>query len=238
MGFFSKKQEAAPAPPPAAPRAGGASHQTGGNDARSQLRQNARNMRKTDRELQGERVRLQADEKRIKAEIKNLVRSGRTAEARILSKNLIQNRNTQTKLFGASVQLSAIQNQGSLMASQAKVVEGMAGASSIMASANSAANPQRMMAVAQNYEMESGKMQLAQEMTDDVLDDMIGGDEVDAEADLALNSVLEEIGLDVAGSMSAAPVARPKLVPRPVATAAPSEEDQLLARLAALEDRR
>lgn len=238
MGLFSRKQEApaSAAPPLATPAS---SSRPVGDGSRAQLRTNARQVRRSDRELQAERARLQADEKRLKAEIKSLVRSGRTAEARMLSKNLIQNRNTQTKLFGASTQLSAIQNQGSLMASQAKVVGAMENASNMMSQANQAANPERMMKVAQNYELEAGKMQLAQEMTDDVLDDIVGGDDVDTEADAALNSVLEEIGLDVAGSMSAAPVARPRPVARPAA-AAPinSEEDQLLARIAALEGRR
>lgn len=187
--------------------------------------------------MQTERMRLQADEKKIQAEIKSLVRQNRIPEARILSKNLVQVRSAQTKLFGASTQLSAIQNQSSVMQSQAKVVGAMHNASQMLSQATNAANPEQMMKMAQAYEMEAGKAGLAQEMTDDALDSILGGDEADQEGEDVLNSVLEEIGMEITGKMSSAPVARPApqqsmQVPQ---GAGLSEEDALLQRLAALE---
>lgn len=192
---------------------------------------------RSDRQLALERNKLAAEEKRIHAEIKSLVRSGRMSEARLLSKNLIQNRNAQSQLTSARAQLGGIGNQTAVMASQAKVVEAMSGASALMANANSAANPQRMMNVMQNYEMEAGKMGMAMEMTDDVIDSVMGGYEVDDEADKALDSVLQEIGMATEASMSAAPVARPaNQVPAAVAKD-DALADDLLKRIADLEGR-
>ncbi len=214
--------------PPAAPRP---------TDMRTERRAQARAQVRSDRQLALERNKLAADEKRLHAEIKALVRAGRVAEARILSKNLVQNRNAQSKLVSARAQLGGIGNQTAIMASQQKVVDAIAGAGALMANANSAANPQRMMAVMQNYEMESGKMGMAMEMTDDVIDGVMGGYEVDDEADKALDSVLQEIGLATEASMSAAPVARPAhQVPAPVAND-DALADELLKRIADLEGR-
>lgn len=168
-------------------------------------------------------------------EVKALGRQGRMTEAKMLARNLVQVRNAKAKTFQAGVQVSAIGNQARMAQTDAKMVGVMSAATGVMKNANGLANPERQMQMVQEYDMESEKYKLNQEVTDEVLDSVLGGDEVDAETDDVLNSVLDEIGLEVSGKADSTPAIRPQQVQMPQAPQAQTIDDaELMNRLARL----
>lgn len=199
-------------------------------------RESDRQVMRAQRDMQRERIRLEAEEKRIMAEVKSLGRQGRMAEARMLAKNLVQVRNAKAKTFQAGIQMAAIGNQTKMATANAAMMNVMGQATGVMQTANLLSDPQKQMNMVQEFDMQSEKYKLNQEMTDEVLDSVLGGSEIDGETDDVLNSVLDEIGLEVAGKGTAAPAIRPQQQAVPSQTQAIEETDDsdLMDRIARL----
>ena len=73
-----------------------------------------------------------------------------------------------------------------------------------------------------------------QETFDQVMDEALGGDEINDAADVEVDKIMEEIKMDTLGQMSSVPqggVAAPQAAPAQVAQ---QEEDELEKRMAAL----
>lgn len=203
MVFGRKKAAPAPPPPPSVPQ------RTPQQVAREMTRQNNRTVHRVEREMARERLSLEAEEKRIMNEIKALSRQGRTAEARMLAKNLVQVRNAKSRTYQASTQANSIGTQARMAQADAAMMNVMGSTAAVMKNANQIADPDRQMKMLQEFDMESERYKLNQEMTDEVLDSVLGGSEVDEETDEVLNSVLDEIGLEVGGKMGEALTVRP-----------------------------
>lgn len=238
---FGRRKHAAPAPqpsipPPAPPRAQAVSSSSSGAPTARQLaRQNDRTVMRAQRDMQRERLRLESEERRIMAEVKALGRQGRLTEARMLAKNLVQVRNAKARTFQAGAQMSAIGNQAKMAQTDATMMNVINSATEVMHNANGLTDPEKQMNMVQQYDMQSEKYKLNQEMTDEVLDSVLGGEEVDTESDNVLNSVLDEIGLEVAASVGETPAIRPRPV-QPVQHEQPyaSNDADLMERIARL----
>lgn len=206
MVWGRKKEAPAPAPPP--PPQPNPAQRT-----RELQRQNDRTISRAQRDMQRERLRLEGEEKKIMNEIKALGRQGRMVEARMLAKNLVQVRNAKARTFQAGIQAGAIGTQARMAQADAKMMNVMGTTVGVMQSANNMANPEQNMKMLQEFDMQSEKYKLNQEMTDEVLDSVLGGADVDGETDDVLNSVLDEIGMEVSGKMGAAPSMQPTQLP-------------------------
>jgi division protein CdvB (Snf7/Vps24/ESCRT-III family) len=229
--FGRKKAPTPSAPPPPPPPA-----PTPAQAATALRRENDRTARSAGRAMDGELRRLRAEETKLKNEMKSLARAGKVNEAKILSKNLVQNRKFQEKCFASKYQVQSIANQGGMAIAQQKVAGAMGDAVGIMGKVNAMNDPAGMVAVAQQFEMESGKAEVNQEMMDDALEGAFGGAEVDTETDNILNEVLAEAGMEVGGRLDAAG-ATPSFVPSAKArdeAAAAREHEEIERRLAAL----
>lgn len=223
MVFGRKKQTPMPVPPPqpiAQPTTAGAA-----NSQRQVTRDNDRTIRKAQRELQMENQRLQQQEKQLQNQIKSLMRAGRQSEARMAAKNLVQVRNHLTRTSQASMQAGAIGSQARMAQTDAKLMGIMNNTTSVMQNVNAMNDPTKNMNAVQMYDMETERFKLNQELTDEVLESALGGADVDDEADDVLNSVLDEVGLEVAGKIGQAPVVQPK--PQATAQQQPSVDQML-----------
>lgn len=209
--------------------------QSASQASRQMARESDRQVMRAQRDMQRERIRLEAEEKKIMSEIKALSRQGRVPEARMLAKNLVQVRNAKARTFQAGIQMSAIGNQTKMAQANSAMMNVMGQATSVMQNANVLSDPQKQMNIVQEFDMQSEKYKLTQEMTDEVLDSALGGSEIDGETDDVLNSVLDEIGLEVANSGTAAPEIRPQQVHIPQHQAAqPVDDSDLMERIARL----
>lgn len=200
-------------------------------DGRALSRQTDRTLLRGQRDMQRERIRLEQEERRIMAEVKELGRQGRMSDARLLAKHLVQVRTAKTKTFQAGTQMSAIGTKARMAQADASMMGVIGSATEVMQSANAMSDGKATMQMVQEFDMQSEKYKLNQEMTDEVLDSVLGGEEVGAEADDVLNSVLDEIGLEVSATGGQAPTIRPQ---QPVQQAQGESDAELMQRLARL----
>jgi len=206
-------------------------------DPKEALREQTRQMKRNEREIERERLALQRQEAKLIAEIKKAAKDGQTSAARTLATNLVRTRKAMARMGAMKGQVQGAATQMKLNSTQANMVQSLAGAAEAMGKMNAAVNPAEMARTMAEFERENQKMDMKQELMDDALDDLFEDDEVDGEADLITQSVLDEIGIDMAGQM-----AKPAMGGMQKRREAVEEEeggeveDDLAARLAALKN--
>ncbi|KHJ89592.1 hypothetical protein OESDEN_10581 [Oesophagostomum dentatum] len=75
------------------------------------MRENNKNIRRANRELESDRRALERREKELEAEIKKLAKQGQKEACAVLAKQLVQLRHQKTKSIGMSSKLTGIQAQ-------------------------------------------------------------------------------------------------------------------------------
>lgn len=182
-------------------------------NANEQMKQQKRQLNRTQRELTRDRNALDRQEKQLEAEIKKAAKLGNKQAATVLAKQLLALRKQKNKNLAVNSKITAIGFQAQSMHSSAKMAGAMATTSKTMASVNATVNPQGLQKTLKNFEMESAKMEMSEEMINDTLDDIMdeSGDEEEQEA--IVTQVLDEIGIDISGKMAAAPAAHSSKLP-------------------------
>ncbi|KAE9460646.1 hypothetical protein C3L33_07391, partial [Rhododendron williamsianum] len=92
--------------------------------------------------------------------------------------------------------------------------------------------PAKQAKVMQEFQRQSAQMDMTTEMMSDAIDDALDDDEAEEETEDLTNQVLDEIGVDVASQLSAAPKGR--IAGKTAEGASSSSVDELEKRLAAL----
>jgi len=176
------------------------------------LREQQRLVNKSIREIDRERVALQQNEKKTILEIKKLAKEGQVPAAKILAKNLVKIRANITKMYSMRAQLQTVSMQLSTMKSTAAMNSAMAGATKAMLRMNKKMNLPAMQKITMEFQRQNEKMGMTQEMMDDVIEDAMGDDEdVDEESEEVINQTLEEIGIDLEGSLASVPKSKEKV---------------------------
>ncbi len=119
--------------------------------------------------------------------------------AKVLAKQLVQTRSNKARLYQTQGSMSQAQTQMTHAATNVAMSKAMGKTAKVMGAVNRAtpvAQQQKMMMA---FEKNKEALEMKNEMMDDVLD----GDELSDEADEMLDSVFESIGLDVKGSLPA-----------------------------------
>ncbi|XP_047958996.1 vacuolar protein sorting-associated protein 2 homolog 3-like [Salvia hispanica] len=200
--------------------------------AKEALRESKREMAHATRGVEREIQTLQSEEKKLVAEIKRTAKTGNEAATKILARQLIRLRQQITKLQGSRAQMRGISTHTQAMSAQTSVAVGMKGASKAMAAMNKQMDPAKQMKVMQEFQKQSAQMDMTTEMMSDAIDDVLDDDEAEDDTEDLTNQVLDEIGVDVASQLSAAP--KGKIAGRNTEEADSSRMDELEKRLAAL----
>ncbi|CAL5353611.1 unnamed protein product [Camellia sinensis] len=172
------------------------------------------------------------NEKKLVAEIKRTAKTGNEAATKILARQLIRLRQQIAKLQGSRAQMRGIATHTQAMSAQSSVAVGMQGASKAMASMTKQMSPAKQAKAIQEFQKQSAQMDMATEMMSDVIDDALDNDEAEEETEELTNQVLDEIGVDVASQLSAAPKGR--IAGKTTEDANSSSIDEMEKRLAAL----
>ncbi|XP_042053668.1 vacuolar protein sorting-associated protein 2 homolog 3-like isoform X1 [Salvia splendens] len=200
--------------------------------AKEALRESKREMAHATRGVEREIQTLQSEEKKLVAEIKRTAKTGNEAATKILARQLIRLRQQITKLQGSRAHMRGISTHTQAMSAQTSVAVGMKGASKAMAAMNKQMDPAKQMKVMQEFQKQSAQMDMTTEMMSDAIDDVLDDDEAEDDTEDLTNQVLDEIGVDVASQLSAAP--KGKVAGRNTEEADSSRMDELEKRLAAL----
>lgn len=110
-------------------------------------------------------------------------------------------------------QLQGVSSRIVTMKSTDAMNRAMAGATRAMAVMNQQMNLPRMQQLMMEFEAQNSKMEMKQEMMDEVINDALDGDEMDAESEDVINQVLDEIGIKLAQDLVDAPSGKAAAAP-------------------------
>ena len=218
-----------------------------------------REVKSSQRDLDRELRDLDRREQQLIAEIRKEAKSGRSEKAvQILAKQLVQLRSHRDRLIGTRANIGAIATHASAMASQVAVSDAIGSAGKAMGAMNKTLDASKVGLTMQQFQRETAKMNLSEEMMTDMLSDAFDTDETEEETDAVVDQVcislslpfllgdlfywcssqvLADIGLDMTKDLQDAPtnkIASPAApVAEPAAETTTTTSDQQLADLQA-----
>ncbi|KAL0281454.1 UNVERIFIED_CONTAM: hypothetical protein PYX00_002438 [Menopon gallinae] len=167
-----------------------------------------RELRKVNRTLERDRTYLEREEKKLEQEIKKMAKEGNKEGCAILAKQLVQLRKQKTRSVAASSKIQGISAQNKVMGANVALADAMATSSKTMGAVNKLMQPQKIAQDMKAFEQANMKMGMTEEMINDTLDDIFADSDDEAESDKVVTQVLDEIGIEISGQMSKAPVVR------------------------------
>ncbi|KAM7521727.1 hypothetical protein LguiA_011629 [Lonicera macranthoides] len=200
--------------------------------AKEALRESKREMANATRGVEREITALQSEEKKLVAEIKRTAKTGNEGATKILARQLVRLRQQIANLQASRAQMRGIATHTQAMSAHSSVAVGMKGASKAMAAMNEQMEPAKQAQVIREFQKQSAQMDMTTEMMSEAIDDALDNDEAEEETEELTNQVLDEIGVDVASQLSAAP--KGKIAGKNTENAGSSGIDELEKRLAAL----
>ncbi|KAJ3074224.1 ESCRT-III subunit protein did4 [Podochytrium sp. JEL0797] len=197
------------------------------------LKEHQRNLNKAVRDLDRERTKLEAQEKKLIADIKKSAKANQMNACKIMAKDLVRTRRYVQKFYQMRTQLQAVGLRIQTMSSNQAMADAMKGVTKAMRSMNKAVNLPELTKIMMDFEKESDMMDMKEEMMNDAIDDNIDEEEDEEESDQIVNQILDEIGINVNASLVSAPSNK---LGQKVA-AEPMEEPMLAGNDQSLQDR-
>lgn len=201
-------------------------------NAKEALRESRRELTHATRGIEKEISALQSEEKKLIAEIKRTAKTGNETSTKVLARQLIRLRQQIANLQGSRAQMRGIATHTQAISAQSSVAAGMKGATKAMTAMNKQMDPAKQAKVMQDFQRQSAQLDMTTEMMSDAIDDAIDNDEAEEETEDLTNQVLDEIGIDVASQLSAAP--KGKIAGKSTEDSSSSGISELEKRLAAL----
>jgi len=176
------------------------------------MKQSERAIKRACRDLDRERANLEKREKQMQADIKKNAQKGQMVAAKHIAKDVVRTRNQITKTYRISAQLQSVQNKLTSMKATHATTEGMDKVCQAMVQINKQYDMAALNQMAQDFSIESDRMDMMADMTDDIIGDMLENDadadgDEDTAADEILNSVMDAEGIKMADQFGAIPTA-------------------------------
>lgn len=188
-------------------------------------------MRSSQRDLDRELRELDRREQQLIVDLKKQAKLGRSEKAvKLLAKQLVQLRAQRERVLGAKVQVGAIATHASAMASAVTVADSVGTAGKAMAGMNKTMQKANIGLSIAQFQRETEKMNLTEEMMGDMLSDAFDTSDAEEEADDVVSGVLAEIGLDMTKGLEEAPSAK---LPEAAAPERQADDEQALKALQA-----
>lgn len=203
-----------------------------------EMRENKRLLDKTVRELERERTKLVAQEKKITVDMKKMAKQDQMDSIRIMAKDLVRTRKYAQKLYRMKTQITAVSLRIQTMTSTASMSRAMAGVTRAMQGMNAKMNIPAMQGIMREFERQNEMMGMKEEMMSDAIDDVMDDEgEEEAEVEQEISKVMDEFVLDYKAKVGVADGALPAASASASAQSAGAEESEdkeLEKRLAAL----
>lgn len=169
------------------------------------MRQNERDLKKEQRGLQRDQRHLDQEEVRLQNEIRKEAKKGNKEVVNVLAKQLVQLRKQKVRSKQMESKISSVNMQGKMMQSNMRMGEAMKSTAGVMGQMNKAMKPEETAKIMQQFQQESMKFDMTEEMMNDTLEGMFENDGDEEEEDRIVNQVLDEIGIDISNKMADAP---------------------------------
>ncbi|KAF4662441.1 Charged multivesicular body protein 2A [Perkinsus chesapeaki] len=170
-----------------------------------QMRANKRMINRAVRELDRERMALQRNEQKLIADIKQAAKKNQMGPVKIMAKDLVRTRRYESKFLEMKSHLQGVSLRMQTVKSTEAMARSMKGCTQAMIRMNKQLNLPQLQKIMQEFQEETEKMGLTEEVMGDTIDDVLGevGDEEEEEA--IVGQVLEEIGVDMNEVLANAP---------------------------------
>ncbi|EFP10088.1 CRE-VPS-2 protein [Caenorhabditis remanei] len=171
------------------------------------LRQNQRALNKAIRELDRERARMEAQEKKIIADIKNMAKKNQMDSVKVMAKDLVRTRRYVKKFIMMKANIQAVSLKVQTLKSQDAMASAMKGVTKAMQSMNRQLNLPQIQKIMMEFEKQSEIMDMKEEVMSDAIDDALGDAGDEEESDQIVNQVLDELGIQMGEEMAGLPSA-------------------------------
>uniref|UniRef100_A0A8C3Y5Y2 Charged multivesicular body protein 2A n=1 Tax=Catharus ustulatus TaxID=91951 RepID=A0A8C3Y5Y2_CATUS len=164
------------------------------------LRQNQRALARAVRELDRERQKLEAQEKKIIVDIKKMAKQGQMDAVRVMAKDLVRTRRYVRKFIAmrANVQGVALRT----LKSNSAMASAMRGVTRAMATMNRQLKLPQIQRILQEFQKQSELMDMKEELMNDAIDDALGDEDDEDESDAVVSQVLDELGLNLTDELA------------------------------------
>jgi charged multivesicular body protein 2A len=169
------------------------------------VRENQRLIQKSVRELDREKASLEAQEKRIIADIKKNAKNNQMNSVRILAKDLVRTRRYIEKFINMKAHLQAVNLRLQTMKSNQSIAQAMMGITKAMKTMNRRINLPSIQKIMMDFEKQNMTMELKEEMMNDSIDDALNEEGEEEETDEIVNKVLDEIGISMSEQLGSVP---------------------------------
>lgn len=171
------------------------------------------------RELDRERMSLQAQEKNTVMEIKKMAKDNQMDAVKVMAKSVVRNRNAVTKLYQLKSQLQAVSLRMAELKSTQAMSDAIRGSTRAMAAMNRQMQLPALAKIMREFERQNAKMEYASEAMGSAMDMAFEGEGEEEESDELVSQVLDEIGIATAANMAAVPMqpAGPAAIPNQAA---------------------
>jgi len=166
------------------------------------LKQNQRALTKAMRDLDRERMRLEAQEKKVIMDIKKMAKMGQLDAVKVMAKDLVRTRNAGKKFMLMRANIQAVSLKITTLKSNHSMAQAMKGVTKAMATMNKKMNLPEIQRIMMEFEKQSEIMDMKEEMMDDAIDGAMGEDDDEIEGDKIVTSVLEELGIEMTGELA------------------------------------
>lgn len=168
------------------------------------LKQFRQSLRRSCREIERERTRLQQQETKMKAEMKRLAAKNETESVMILAKDVVRNRAAMHKFLRLSSTLEGLGLRIETIKAQAGVTQALKGAAGAMNQLNKMIKVPELQMIMQKFMMENEMMDMKGEMVDEAMDDLWDEDgDLETETAQQYAQVFTEMGIQMPPELAA-----------------------------------
>ncbi|XP_050196719.1 charged multivesicular body protein 2a [Myiozetetes cayanensis] len=169
------------------------------------LRQNQRALARAVRELDRERLKLEAQEKKIIADIKKMAKQGQMDAVRVMAKDLVRTRRYVRKFITMRANVQAVALKIQTLKSNSSMATAMRGVTKAMATMNRQLKLPQIQKIMLEFERQAELMDMKEELMNDAIDDALGDEDDEEESDAVVSQVLDELGLNLTDELATLP---------------------------------
>ncbi|CAJ0592522.1 unnamed protein product [Cylicocyclus nassatus] len=174
-------------------------------DPKAQARENTKNIRRANRELETDRRALERREKELEAEIKKLAKQGQKDACAVLAKQLVQLRHQKTKSVAMSSKLTGIGAQNHNLQSMNKMAVVMGTTVNTMKTMEKQMPTEQLAKNMREFQMAQERLGITDDMMNDALDNILDEPGDEEEQNAIVNQVLDEIGIESQSKLANVP---------------------------------
>ncbi|XP_061211066.1 charged multivesicular body protein 2a [Neopsephotus bourkii] len=169
------------------------------------LRQNQRALARAMRDLDRERSKLEAQEKKIIVDIKKMAKQGQMDAVKIMAKDLVRTRRYVRKFITMRANVQAVALKIQTLKSNNSMAQAMKGVTKAMATMNRQLKLPQIQRIMMDFEKQAEIMDMKEELMNDAIDDAMGDEEDEEESDAVVSQVLDELGLNLTDELATLP---------------------------------